>query len=55
MGADRVGRPGDPVDRRFADIFRSNSLKNGVLPIVVDPATHDRLLRRSSRTIRTPS
>ena len=24
----------------FADIFRSNSLKNGVLPIVVDPATH---------------
>jgi 3-isopropylmalate/(R)-2-methylmalate dehydratase small subunit len=27
----------------FADIFRSNSLKNGVLPIVVDPATHRRL------------
>jgi 3-isopropylmalate/(R)-2-methylmalate dehydratase small subunit len=27
----------------FADIFRNNSLKNGVLPIVVDPATHDRL------------
>jgi 3-isopropylmalate/(R)-2-methylmalate dehydratase small subunit len=27
----------------FADIFRSNSLKNGVLPIVVDPATHERL------------
>jgi 3-isopropylmalate/(R)-2-methylmalate dehydratase small subunit len=27
----------------FADIFRSNSLKNGVLPIVVDPATHARL------------
>src|SRR5690349_22605586 len=24
----------------FADIFRSNSLKNGVLPIVVDPDTH---------------
>ena len=24
----------------YADIFRSNSLKNGVLPIVVDPATH---------------
>jgi 3-isopropylmalate/(R)-2-methylmalate dehydratase small subunit len=24
----------------FADIFRSNSLKNGVLPIVVDAATH---------------
>ena len=27
----------------FADIFRSNSLKNGVLPIAVDPATHERL------------
>jgi 3-isopropylmalate/(R)-2-methylmalate dehydratase small subunit len=27
----------------YADIFRSNSLKNGVLPIVVDPATHRRL------------
>jgi len=27
----------------FADIFRSNSLKNAVLPVVVDPATHQRL------------
>jgi 3-isopropylmalate/(R)-2-methylmalate dehydratase small subunit len=27
----------------FADIFRSNSLKNGVLPIVVDRSTHARL------------
>ncbi len=27
----------------FADIFRSNSLKNGVLPIVVDVPTHRRL------------
>jgi 3-isopropylmalate/(R)-2-methylmalate dehydratase small subunit len=27
----------------FADIFRSNSLKNGVLPIVVDPDTHRQL------------
>jgi 3-isopropylmalate/(R)-2-methylmalate dehydratase small subunit len=27
----------------FADIFRSNSLKNSVLPIVIDPATHARL------------
>ena len=27
----------------FADIFRSNSLKNGVLPIVVDRPTHERL------------
>src|SRR5438552_252297 len=27
----------------FADIFRSNSLKNGVLPIAVDRTTHARL------------
>jgi 3-isopropylmalate/(R)-2-methylmalate dehydratase small subunit len=27
----------------YADIFKSNSLKNGVLPIVVDAATHARL------------
>jgi 3-isopropylmalate/(R)-2-methylmalate dehydratase small subunit len=27
----------------FADIFRNNSLKNGLLPIVVDAATHRRL------------
>jgi 3-isopropylmalate/(R)-2-methylmalate dehydratase small subunit len=27
----------------FADIFRSNSLKNGLLPIVVTPETHRRL------------
>ena len=27
----------------FADIFRSNSLKNGILPIVVDRATHAKL------------
>ena len=27
----------------FADIFRNNSLKNGVLPIVVDGPTHRRL------------
>jgi 3-isopropylmalate/(R)-2-methylmalate dehydratase small subunit len=27
----------------FADIFRNNALKNSVLPIVVDPATHERL------------
>ncbi len=27
----------------YADIFRSNALKNGVLPVVVDVATHARL------------
>jgi 3-isopropylmalate/(R)-2-methylmalate dehydratase small subunit len=32
------------VSTSIADIFRSNSLKNGLLPIVVDPAVHQRLL-----------
>jgi len=32
------------VSSYFADIFKSNSLKNGLLPITVDPATHGRLL-----------
>jgi 3-isopropylmalate/(R)-2-methylmalate dehydratase small subunit len=27
----------------FADIFRNNSLKNGLLPIVVSPSVHERL------------
>jgi 3-isopropylmalate/(R)-2-methylmalate dehydratase small subunit len=27
----------------FADIFKGNALKNGLLPIVVDQATHERL------------
>ena len=31
------------VSTSFADIFRSNALKNGVLPISVDAATHLRL------------
>jgi 3-isopropylmalate/(R)-2-methylmalate dehydratase small subunit len=31
------------VSTRFADIFRSNAVKNGVLPIVVDAATHQRI------------
>jgi 3-isopropylmalate/(R)-2-methylmalate dehydratase small subunit len=31
------------ISTSFADIFRSNSLKNGLLPIVVDAATHRRL------------
>jgi 3-isopropylmalate/(R)-2-methylmalate dehydratase small subunit len=28
------------ISTSFADIFRSNSLKNGLIPIVVDEATH---------------
>src|SRR5512142_311365 len=31
------------ISTSFADIFRSNALKNGLLPIVVDKATHREL------------
>lgn len=31
------------ISTSFADIFRNNALKNGLLPIVVDAATHGRL------------
>lgn len=31
------------VSTFFADIFRNNALKNGLLPIVVEPVTHKRL------------
>ncbi len=32
------------ISTSFADIFRNNALKNGLLPIAVDAATHRRLL-----------
>ena len=32
------------VSTEIADIFRSNSLKNGLLPIIVDEATHAALI-----------
>jgi|SRR6266851_1214100 3-isopropylmalate/(R)-2-methylmalate dehydratase small subunit len=32
------------ISSSIADIFRANALKNGLLPVVVDPATHARLL-----------
>jgi len=31
------------ISTSFADIFRANALKNGLLPIIVDAATHRRL------------
>ena len=37
------------VSTEIADIFRSNSLKNGLLPIVVDEQTHAWLLEQSRR------
>ena len=32
------------ISTSFADIFRNNSLKNGLLPIIVEPAGHAELL-----------
>ncbi len=32
------------ISTSFADIFRNNSLKNGLLPVVVDATTHRELL-----------
>lgn len=32
------------ISTSFADIFRNNSLKNGLLPVIVDPHTHQKLV-----------
>ncbi len=33
------------ISTSFADIFRNNALKNGLLPVIVEPAAHQRLAR----------
>jgi len=40
------------ISSEIADIFRSNSLKNGLLPVVVDAATHDWLLDNPGAQVR---
>jgi 3-isopropylmalate/(R)-2-methylmalate dehydratase small subunit len=40
------------VSTRIADIFRSNALKNGLLPIVVDAASHAALLAAPGAAVR---
>ena len=40
------------VSTRIADIFKSNALKNGLLPIVVDPASHAALLAAPGAPVR---
>jgi len=32
------------ISTSFADIFRNNALKNGLLPVIVDPETHRKLI-----------
>jgi 3-isopropylmalate/(R)-2-methylmalate dehydratase small subunit len=40
------------ISTEIADIFRNNSLKNGLLPIVVDESTHRQLLQNSGAQLR---
>jgi 3-isopropylmalate/(R)-2-methylmalate dehydratase small subunit len=39
------------ISSDFADIFKNNSLKNGLLPIVVDEEVHEYLLERPGEQI----
>ncbi|MGA9658230.1 MAG: 3-isopropylmalate dehydratase small subunit [Asticcacaulis sp.] len=39
------------ISTEIADIFTSNSLKNGLLPIVVDVATHEKLLKNPQQRV----
>lgn len=40
------------ISTEIADIFRSNSLKNGLLPIVVDERSHQWLLQNPGASVR---
>jgi 3-isopropylmalate/(R)-2-methylmalate dehydratase small subunit len=40
------------VSTEIADIFRSNSLKNGLLPIVIDEQTHAWLLKNPGASVK---
>jgi 3-isopropylmalate/(R)-2-methylmalate dehydratase small subunit len=40
------------ISSRFADIFRSNALKNGLLPVTVDEAVADFLLDHPDQAVR---
>lgn len=40
------------ISSEIADIFRNNSLKNGLLPVVVDPTTHQWLLSNPGVQVR---
>jgi 3-isopropylmalate/(R)-2-methylmalate dehydratase small subunit len=42
------------VATSFADIFRNNSLKNGLLPVQVSPAEHQALLKQLAQQPSAP-
>jgi len=39
------------ISTSFADIFRNNALKNGLLPVIVGPETHHKLFRLTNSDI----
>lgn len=41
------------VSTSFADIFHNNALKNGLLPVIVDAATHKELFELAEESIQT--
>ncbi len=40
------------VSTRIADIFRNNALKNGLVPVVLEPAAHAKLLAAPGASVR---
>ncbi|MEO0998322.1 MAG: 3-isopropylmalate dehydratase small subunit, partial [Pseudomonadota bacterium] len=40
------------ISTEIADIFRGNSLKNGLVPVIVAPATHEKLLATPGQRVR---
>jgi len=37
------------ISTSFADIFQNNALKNGLLPVIVNPETHGALIQQTAR------
>jgi 3-isopropylmalate/(R)-2-methylmalate dehydratase small subunit len=40
------------ISTRIADIFRNNALKNGLVPVVLDPASHAKLVAAPGAPVR---
>jgi 3-isopropylmalate/(R)-2-methylmalate dehydratase small subunit len=40
------------ISTRIADIFRNNALKNGLVPVVLDPSSHAKLLAAPGASVR---
>ena len=40
------------ISTRIADIFRNNALKNGLVPVVLEPAAHAKLMAAPGAKVR---